>query len=61
MMTAQVAAGAPLALLEAMKMEHAVLAPCAGVVRDVGVSTGAQVVDGQALMWVEEEEAAAPK
>lgn len=48
----QVSAGAPLVMLEAMKMEHAVVAPCAGVVSGLSVVTGGQVTQGQLLARV---------
>jgi len=38
-----VAAGAPLVVLEAMKMEHTVRAAAAGVVRAIHVAAGDQV------------------
>ena len=50
----QVEAGAPLLVLEAMKMEHPVTAPRAGVIQGLTVSVGGQVSDGQLLMWVED-------
>jgi 3-methylcrotonyl-CoA carboxylase alpha subunit len=49
----RVAAGERLAVIEAMKMEHTLLAPFAGVVRQVAVATGAQVVDGSEIMVIE--------
>jgi 3-methylcrotonyl-CoA carboxylase alpha subunit len=45
-----VAAGAPLLVMEAMKMEHAVLAPSAGVVRAFLVAAGQQVAGGTLLV-----------
>ncbi len=36
--------GATLAIIEAMKMEHRVVATCSGVVQTLGVATGGQVV-----------------
>lgn len=45
-----VQAGAPLVVLEAMKMEHEVLAPAAGIVRHVAVSVGDAVEQGQRLI-----------
>ena len=47
---AQVDAGAAVVVLEAMKMEHEVLAPSAGVVRQVSVSVGESVAEGQLLL-----------
>ena len=43
----QVEAGTTLAIMEAMKMEHAIKAPCAGTVTDVFYNTG-DLVDGGA-------------
>jgi 3-methylcrotonyl-CoA carboxylase alpha subunit len=48
-----VAAGARLAVIEAMKMEHTLQAPFAGVVRRVAVAAGVQVVDGGEIMVIE--------
>ena len=50
----QVEAGAPLLVLEAMKMEHPVTAPRAGIIQRLTVSVGGQVSDGQLLMRVED-------
>eukprot|EP00798_Chlamydomonas_sp_ICE-L_P010371 gene10371-8311_t len=52
-----VTAGAVLAIVEAMKMEHPIVATCDGIVNDLTVSPGAQILDGQALMWIEKEAA----
>jgi 3-methylcrotonyl-CoA carboxylase alpha subunit len=49
----QVAQGQRLAVIEAMKMEHALRAPFAGVIRQVPVSTGAQVVESAPIMVLE--------
>ncbi len=46
---AAVAAGAPIATLEAMKMEHVVSAPRQGPVRELLVRAGEQVIAGQLL------------
>ncbi|QBF31329.1 biotin carboxylase N-terminal domain-containing protein [Thalassococcus sp. S3] len=51
-----VAAGDRLAVLEAMKMEHALLAPRDGVVAEVLVAEGAQVEAGAALVRLGDEE-----
>jgi propionyl-CoA carboxylase alpha chain len=51
---AQVAAGQPLVVLEAMKMEHTVAAPLDGVLTALHVQPGDQVESGQALAVVEE-------
>jgi biotin carboxyl carrier protein len=48
-----VAAGDPVATLEAMKMEHVVAASAAGRVTEIEVAVGDQVVRGQALATVE--------
>jgi len=44
-----VAKGAPIVVVEAMKMEHALTAPFDGVVETVGVAVGEQVSDGTVL------------
>jgi acetyl-CoA carboxylase carboxyltransferase component len=49
----RVGAGAPLVVLEAMKMEHEVLAETAGVVRNVTVAVGDAVEEGQVLVVLE--------
>ena len=49
----QVEAGDTVVILEAMKMEHAVTAPRAGLVADVAVREGEQVTRGQRLAVVE--------
>jgi acetyl-CoA carboxylase carboxyltransferase component len=46
----RVSAGAPLVVLEAMKMEHEVIAEAGGVVRSVEVATGETVQEGQVLL-----------
>ncbi|WP_136634964.1 acetyl/propionyl/methylcrotonyl-CoA carboxylase subunit alpha [Pseudooceanicola onchidii] len=51
-----VTAGTRLAVLEAMKMEHGLLAPRDGVVAEVLVDEGAQVEAGAPLIRLEEEE-----
>ena len=51
-----VAAGDRLAVLEAMKMEHSLLAARDGVVAEVLVTAGAQVEAGAALVRLEEED-----
>jgi biotin carboxyl carrier protein len=38
-----------------MKMEHALVAPYAGVVRDLDANVGDQVEMGARIMWVEKE------
>ncbi|MGB7078038.1 MAG: biotin carboxylase N-terminal domain-containing protein [Xanthobacteraceae bacterium] len=49
----RVTQGQRLAVIEAMKMEHTLRAPFAGVVRQVSVSTGAQVVESAPIMVLE--------
>jgi 3-methylcrotonyl-CoA carboxylase alpha subunit len=49
----RVEAGQRLAVVEAMKMEHALVAPHAGVVRDLTAALGDQVEMGEAIMRVE--------
>jgi 3-methylcrotonyl-CoA carboxylase alpha subunit len=51
----KVDAGQRLAVVEAMKMEHALLAPHAGVVRDLAAKVGDQVEMGERIMRVEAE------
>ena len=55
----RVTKGDRLAILEAMKMEHSLLAARDGVVAEVLVSEGAQVAAGAALVRLEDEEDAA--
>jgi 3-methylcrotonyl-CoA carboxylase alpha subunit len=50
-----VEAGKRLAVVEAMKMEHALVAPHAGVVRDLTASVGDQLEMGERIMRVEGE------
>jgi acetyl-CoA carboxylase carboxyltransferase component len=49
----RVGAGAPLVVIEAMKMEHEVLAEADGVVRSVEVAVGDSVEEGQLLVVLE--------
>ena len=49
----RVEAGQRLAVVEAMKMEHALVAPHAGVVRDLEATAGDQVEMGERIMRVE--------
>jgi 3-methylcrotonyl-CoA carboxylase alpha subunit len=51
-----VAPGQRLAIIEAMKMEHTLHAPFAGVVRHVAVAAGAQVVEGGEIVLIERSE-----
>jgi 3-methylcrotonyl-CoA carboxylase alpha subunit len=48
-----VAKGAPLLVMEAMKMEHTIHAPCAGLVKGFLVTPGDQVGDGADLVEME--------
>jgi acetyl-CoA carboxylase carboxyltransferase component len=50
---ASVAAGAPVVIVESMKMHHEVQAPTAGVVHGIMVSVGEQITDGQPLFSLE--------
>jgi biotin carboxyl carrier protein len=50
---AAVEARQPLAIIEAMKMENEVLATVAGVVRDVRIQAGENVIQGAAIMQIE--------
>jgi len=54
----RVAAGATLVVLEAMKMEHAVRAPRAGIVKRLNFAPGERVAEGAVLAELEEEAAA---
>ena len=49
----EVHAGAQIAVLEAMKMEHLIEAPVAGVVRKVAAVKGETLFEGQALIYIE--------
>jgi pyruvate carboxylase subunit A/propionyl-CoA carboxylase alpha chain len=49
----QVTAGQPLIWLEAMKMEHTIAAPSAGVLAELNVSAGQQVDVGAVLARIE--------
>jgi propionyl-CoA carboxylase alpha chain len=49
-------AGQPMLVLEAMKMQHTVTAPAAGMVTRLDVRTGAQVAAGEILAVVEGKE-----
>ncbi len=48
-----VAGGQRLTVIEAMKMEHTLSAPFAGVVRQIAVAAGAQVMEGAAIMVID--------
>jgi 3-methylcrotonyl-CoA carboxylase alpha subunit len=47
---AKLAKGAPLLVLEAMKIEHTILAPSAGTLRGFKVAAGEQVGEGMELV-----------
>ena len=47
------AAGQPLIVVEAMKMELAVTAPRAGIVKRISCRQGRPVGPGDALLWLE--------
>lgn len=49
-----VAQGDELAILESMKMEIPVVAPCAGTVREVAVAPDDQVVEGDLICTIDE-------
>jgi 3-methylcrotonyl-CoA carboxylase alpha subunit len=51
-----VAAGQRLAIIEAMKMEHTLSAPFAGIVRAIAAAPGAQLVEGGEIMLIERDE-----
>jgi biotin carboxyl carrier protein len=57
----RVEAGQRLAVVEAMKMEHALVAPFAGVVVDLTGQVGDQVEMGERIMRVEAPEEAQEK
>ncbi len=50
--------GDSLVVLEAMKMEHTVRAPCKGIVTGLAAIEGAQVSDGVTLAYIEAGESA---
>lgn len=50
----RIAAGDTVVVLEAMKMEHAVLAPCSGILRVLHVAGGEQVAPGKVLVEIEQ-------
>jgi 3-methylcrotonyl-CoA carboxylase alpha subunit len=45
--------GAPLVILEAMKMEHTIAAPADGVVKEIHYAPGEQVLEGAELIAFE--------
>jgi 3-methylcrotonyl-CoA carboxylase alpha subunit len=50
---ARVTKGERLAVVEAMKMEHALLAPSDGTVSDIAATVGAQVAEGATILVIE--------
>ena len=48
----KVQSGDVVCLLESMKMEFSVKAPCAGTVGDILVKKGQQVSAGERLLWL---------
>ena len=56
----QVRAGVPVVVLEAMKMEHEVLAEVDGIVRELAVAVGEAVSEGQLLATLEPRALAGP-
>jgi 3-methylcrotonyl-CoA carboxylase alpha subunit len=50
---AKVEKGAPLLILEAMKMEHTISAPAGGVVKAIHFAAGEQVPEGAELLTLE--------
>ena len=55
---ASVEKGAPLIVMEAMKMEHTIVAPAAGKIGEILFAVGDQVADGSQLLVLEVEQAA---
>jgi len=52
-----VEAGQLLLVLEAMKMEHRIIAPMAGTISELRVAEGDQVDNGELVVVLDEEEA----
>ncbi len=50
---ARVKKGAPLLILEAMKMEHTITAPADGLVKEIRYGAGEQVLEGAELIRLE--------
>jgi 3-methylcrotonyl-CoA carboxylase alpha subunit len=50
---ASVSKGERVAVIEAMKMEHALLAPADGVISEISASVGAQVAEGTKILTIE--------
>lgn len=51
---AAVTRGQRVAIIEAMKMEHTLVAPIAGVVAEIAVAQDAQVAEGAKIMLIEQ-------
>jgi 3-methylcrotonyl-CoA carboxylase alpha subunit len=49
----KVTKGQRVAIIEAMKMEHALTAPCAGQIAEIAVASGSQVPEGAKLIVIE--------
>ena len=50
---ASVTKGERVAIVEAMKMEHALLAPADGIVSEISAQVGAQVAEGAKILTIE--------
>jgi 3-methylcrotonyl-CoA carboxylase alpha subunit len=50
---ANVTKGERVAIVEAMKMEHALLAPADGIVSEISAQVGAQVAEGAKILTIE--------
>jgi len=50
---AKVTKGTPLIILEAMKMEHTIIAPATGTVKAIHYKVGEQVADGAELLGLD--------
>ena len=50
-----VSKGHRLAIIEAMKMEHALVAPRDGIVTEIAVAVGAQIAEGASIMAIGEQ------
>ena len=48
-----VAKGHRLAIIEAMKMEHALTAPCDGIVGEIVAEVGSQLAEGARILAIE--------
>jgi biotin carboxyl carrier protein len=48
--------GQRLAVIEAMKMEHSVVAPIDGGVREIAVAAGSQIAEGATMIVIEPEQ-----